>query len=290
MLQTIKNKLLTSATLSHYLYKNTHSRAFFGLIGLAIKEMSVAPAQFFSINYPIRSTIHLFQIYCSIFMRLILGRNVKLSYGFHGEDRILEGMLKPKIGYRGYYVEVGSNHPKFLSNTFGFYRKGWRGVCIDANEKLIKLHRRLRPRDWAIASLVSDSKTYRTFYSVENNVLSTTSIQNLIVIKEEGLVYTSEKKPTDTLTDILLACHAPSVFDLLSVDAEEHDFEVLAGLDWRAFSPKVVVVEDETFDPSTADKNPIYVLLTTKGYQLEGYILKNLYFSRINKKINNSYN
>lgn len=281
MLHYLKNKLLTNPTVVHYLYKNTHSRAFFGLMGLTLMEMRVAPAQFFSASYPIRSSIHVLQIYCSIFLRLMLGRNVKLSYGFNGEDRLLEGLLKPRIGYRGFYVDVGSNHPTFLSNTFGLYRKGWRGICIDANEALIKKHRRLRPRDCAVAALVSSSRSVRQFYAAENDVFSTTSPQNIAAIEAEGLAYTVEEKVTETLTDILYSCQAPAIFDLLSVDAEEHDFEVLAGLDWNAFSPKVVVVEDETFALTVASENPIYELLTAQGYHLEGYMLKNLYFRKM---------
>ena len=248
------------------------------MIGLTLMEMRVAPGQFFSVKYPIRSIVHVFQIYISIFLRLISGRNIKLTYGFYGEDRILEGLLKPRIGYKGFYVDVGSNHPKFLSNTFGLYRKGWRGICVDANEKLIKKHRRLRPRDCAIATLVSSNKSVRKFYSVENDVFSTTSTQNIAAIEAEGLAYTVEEKSTETLTNILYACNAPSNFELLSVDAEEHDFEVLRGVDFEVFRPKLIVAEDETFRIEDPFQNNIYKLLVEQGYRLEGYVLKNLYF------------
>lgn len=278
MLHYLKNKLLTNPTVVHYLYKNTHSRAFFGLMGLTLMEMRVAPGQFFSASYPIRSSIHVLQIYCSIFLRLMLGRNVKLSYGFSGEDRLLEGLLKPRIGYRGFYVDVGSNHPTFLSNTFGLYRKGWRGICIDANEALIKKHRRLRPRDCAVAALVSSSRSVRQFYAVENDVFSTTSLQNIAAIEAEGLAYTVEEKVTETLTDILYACQAPAIFDLLSVDVEEHDFEVLKGMDFQVFRPKLIVAEDETFRIEDPLQNNIYNLLVEQGYRLQGYVLKNLFF------------
>lgn len=241
-------------------------------------EMRVAPSQFFSGRYPLRSTVHLFQIYFSIFLRLAMGRNVKLSYAFFGEDRLLEGLLKPKIGYSGFYVDVGSNHPKFLSNTFGLYRKGWRGICIDANETLIEKHRRLRPKDNAIVALVSSSKSVREFYSVENVVLSTTSRQNIAAIEAESLAYTVEEKSTETLTDILYAYNAPPKFELLSIDAEEHDFEVLKGLDFQIFRPTLIVVEDETFRIDDPFRNKIYRLLVEEEYRLEGYVLKNLYF------------
>ena len=41
----------------------------------------------------------------------------------------------------GVYVDIGSNHPFDLSNTFFFDRcLGWRGLCIEPNVKYHKLY------------------------------------------------------------------------------------------------------------------------------------------------------
>ena len=47
----------------------------------------------------------------------------------------------------GIYVDVGAYHPKLFSNTYLFYKKGWRGICVDPNPEVGKMFRLARPRD-----------------------------------------------------------------------------------------------------------------------------------------------
>jgi copper chaperone CopZ len=84
-----------------------------------------------------------------------------------------------------------------------------------------------------------------------------------------------------SLTQILDACRAPTVFDFLSIDAEEHDLQVIQSLDFSKYTPRLIIVEDETFDPATPAGNLIYQLLSGKGYRLAGSILKNVYYLKI---------
>src|SRR5687767_7993770 len=66
------------------------------------------------------------------------------SYAQTGEDRIIATLLGDVPGF---YVDVGCNHPVKYSNTFELYKRGWRGINVDANEQMVELCRRLRPRD-----------------------------------------------------------------------------------------------------------------------------------------------
>ena len=52
-----------------------------------------------------------------------------------------------KLFPRGFYIDVGANHPRIDSVTLAFYERGWRGINI---EPLPHLHRELeqeRPED-----------------------------------------------------------------------------------------------------------------------------------------------
>lgn len=247
-------------------------------MGVVIKEIRVSFTQFFSWRYPIKSLVRVLGIITSTFTRLLLGRSLKYSYAFTGEDRIIEGILKPLITKKGSYVEVGCNHPKFLSNSYGLYRKGWRGICIDANESLIKKYAFYRPKDIAVHALVSDTSNERTFYISENDVLSTTETSNLEDIKLQGLRYESHQIQSRTLTSILDEYSFTSTFDLLSIDAEEHDYEVLTSLDFEKYCPSLIIIEDETFDLAHQDNCEIHQFLIGKGFKLEGFVLKNLYY------------
>lgn len=267
--------------LNKQLYKSTYSRAFFTLYGVVIKEITQAFRQFFTWRYPVRSLLRTFLIIISALSRLFLGRSVKFSFAFTGEDRLLEGIIKPLITHKGFYVEVGCNHPVFLSNTYGFYRKGWRGVCVDANAQMIKRFAYYRPKDVAVAALVSDLDEKRDFYVVQNNVLSTTEIDNIDVVEQEGLSYEKTQLETRSLTKILDDCKVTQQIDLLSVDAEEHDLHVLKSLDFSRYAPTVIIVEDETFNFLNPTKNEIYQFVINQGYELVGFVLTNLYFKKL---------
>ncbi|MDB4835329.1 FkbM family methyltransferase [Cyclobacteriaceae bacterium] len=207
-----------------------------------------------------------------------MGRSLKYSFAFAGEDRVIESILKPLIADSGVYVDVGCNHPKLFSNTYGLYRKGWKGICVDANERLISKYQLERPRDIAVCEVVSSSIKKVDFYQIENDVLSTIDINNLEGAIELGLSYKTKKRRTATLSSILKRYNIQCDFDVLSIDAEEHDFEVLRSLDFSYYQPKLIVVEDETFDFKNYDTNVFVNFLSNKGYEMVGYVSKNSYF------------
>jgi hypothetical protein len=66
---------------------------------------------------------------------------------------------------------------------------------------------------------------------------------------------------------------------MFSIDAEEHDFKILHSLDLNFYEPRLIIIEDET-DHLNPSMNGVYQYLTNKGYVLEAFVLKNLYFKK----------
>ena len=67
-----------------------------------------------------------------------------------GEDSILDKYL---LGFeKGNYIDIGSNQPIRGSNTFSFYLKNWKGICLDPLPNLKKKYRFYRPKDLFINS------------------------------------------------------------------------------------------------------------------------------------------
>ena len=260
------------------LYDNAYSRAFYTQTGVVIKEIQCAFKQFYSNKYPLKSMLNVVRAFSSSILRFILGRSLKFSFAFTGEDRIIEGIIKPKINESGFYVEVGCNHPKFLSNTYGLYKKGWKGLCIDANESLIKKFRLQRPKDIAVCAVISNEVKDINFFQIENDVLSTLDESNLEEAIKVGLSYRSSNRKTTTLTSVLKQYNVQSRFDILSIDAEEHDYEVLSSLNFSLYHPKLIIVEDEDFNFSDYSNNRFVKFLKGKKYKMVGYVLKNAYF------------
>ncbi len=214
-------------------------------------------------------------------LRPLLGRSSKISYAHTGEDRIIESLLKKSIRDTGFYVDVGCNHPTFISNTFSLYRKGWKGICIDGNERLIKKFSYLRPRDKAVHAVVSDQEKELEFIKYTNDVLSSVepALEKQYVEMGQQVASRTKMNP-QTLTQILDTYKAPQTFDLLSVDAEDHDLQVLRSLNFAKYKPTLVVTEIDDFDLLALKKHPVFQLLASNNYKLEGYVLKNAYFKR----------
>ena len=80
-----------------------------------------------------------------MFYHLYVTRYSNISYSLQGEDMVLKELFADKN--QGFYVDVGAHHPFRFSNTYLFYKKGWRGINIDAMPRSMELFDKFRPRD-----------------------------------------------------------------------------------------------------------------------------------------------
>ncbi len=262
------------------LYLEAFSRSLFGSIGVLLTELRYVIPQFLIWWNPL-SYLRVIKYILVSFLRVFFGRSVRLSYAHTGEDRIIESLLNKSIKETGTYIDVGCNHPTFINNTFSLYRKGWKGVCVDGNSKLIKKYRWYRPQDKAIASIVSTKGELVEYIEYTNNVLSSIDEGLEEVYKKEGQEVVSRTKIVPRkLTEILDEQDFPTQFDLLTIDAEEHDFEVLLSLDLAKYQPRLVVMELEDLDINNTQQNECVKYLKDHNYHLVGYVLKNAYFLR----------
>jgi FkbM family methyltransferase len=212
-------------------------------------------------------------------MARVLGAAV--TYAQTGEDRILHALLSGAgidDSYRGFYVDVGANDPVRNSNTFMFYRRGWRGITVEAQPDLVEQHRRVRPRDRAVCAVVSDEARDLTLTEFPNQGFAT--VEEAPNWAEKQTVRRRQQVTPRTLTDILESEGAPERFEFLLVDVEGHDLHVLRSLDFSRFRPLLVAVE--IYGLRIADgalaKDPIVTFLAERGYEAVAYAVFNGYF------------
>lgn len=210
-------------------------------------------------------------------VRRIFDSGAQLSYSSAGEDIVLKKIFLGRIGT---YVDVGCNLADLTSNTFGLYKMGWRGLCIDADESLIAQHRRLRPRDRQRTAAVSDVRQEVTFskFKLDNQIGSIDAGYS-----ERASAGRTDKieirLTSETLTEILDSENIPLRFDLLTVDVEGHDLPALRSLDFTRYRPRVVIVEILCLELAEAANHPIVMHLLAQGYRMFGYIMQNAYFT-----------
>ena len=79
--------------------------------------------------------------------------------------------------------------------------------------------------------------------------------------------------PVKTLTDILSDCRWPRDLSVLMVDAEGMDYEVLLGLDFELYRPRIIVTEEYISNPSKHRNK--YQLLLDQGYTFHSMVGSN---------------
>jgi len=76
-------------------------------------------------------------------LRIVLDKYALKSYSQEGEDMILRRIFEDNE--TGFYVDVGAHHPARFSNTNYFYKRGWRGLNIDAMPGSMSKFKKYRP-------------------------------------------------------------------------------------------------------------------------------------------------
>jgi FkbM family methyltransferase len=190
------------------------------------------------------------------------------SYSQEGEDMILRRIFEGQ--HSGFYIDVGAHHPKRFSNTFFFYKLGWRGINIDAMPGSMKPFNILRTRDINIEKPVSSKKELLTYYCFNEPALN--GFSKIKSDERNGLnnfkiLYTKDIE-TSTLEEILDAHLVDSQkIDFLSIDVEGLDFEVLRSINIDKYRPNVILVELD-FDLSDIYQDEIYKFLLLNNYKL----------------------
>lgn len=216
--------------------------------------------------------------YAKALAKLALGRGVHISYAHQGEDAVLQGMLK--WVKRGTYVDVGAYHPTLYSNTYAFYKKGWRGIVIDPNSEMRSLYALMRPRDVFVHAAVGEQAEERPYYMFSDGAYNSFDEARAREWKEvRGLDIREVRMIAFKPLSQILKEQGMQKIDFLNIDVEGLDFEVLKSHDW-SIDTRVIAIEDETFNPDMPHENVIYSYLQGKGYVLSGLAGLTLIFSK----------
>lgn len=160
----------------------------------------------------------------------------------YGQDYYLEkcNLLRKN----SFFVEVGSSHPIFNSNTYYLEKKyGYQGISIDAIDYKNDFAAE-RPNTIFIQALIDDSNDNKDFYLVDNvdgweHQLS--SLHQETISMGKGFTASLIKIKASRLSELV---PLEKRVDILFIDVEGHEFSVLNSLNWSVNKPKVVVIEN----------------------------------------------
>ena len=141
---------------------------------------------------------------------------------------------------RGFFVEVGANEPRTLSQTWDFEQRGWTGVLIEPQPDLANsLSRERSAQVFAVACSSRRNAGTRMSLHLAGSHSSFDARLNLAEVRPHGSI----KVPVLTLDDILAEAKAPSI-DFLSIDVEGHELDVLDGFNLSHWRPRLILIED----------------------------------------------
>jgi len=206
-----------------------------------------------------------------IFRKTYLTRHTRRHHSQFGEDVVLNDWLDKHVK-DGFYVDVGCYHPSKFSNTCFLYKRGWRGINIDMDAIKIKCFNLARPDDTNVNVAVSDKQAVVTVYNFSRYGLGST-IDPDVAKNTPMPVYSKTDIETKPLTDIIDAtAFKDRQIDLLTIDAEGHDFNVIRSLDMARYQPKILLTETHLTDLHQILELPMHRYLEEHGYQLLNWV------------------
>ena len=177
----------------------------------------------------------------------------QVAYGQNAEDIVLAKFLDERLKNKqkpGFYIDIGAHHPFRYSNTYYFYKKGWRGLNIDADDKAIKLFKLFRPRDINIQALVSDQSKLFLYFIFSDRAFNTCDkflASELIKNRRAKLIKKTKIKSHNLKKLLKKYLTSGQKVDFLSIDVEGMDDSVLQAYDFDNFAPNFILVEDLNF-------------------------------------------
>lgn len=201
------------------------------------------------------------------------------SFSQEGEDMILRRLFENQ--QTGFYVDVGAHHPKRFSNTYYFYKKGWKGINIDAMPGSMKAFEKIRPRDINIEKPVSDKKEVLTYYAFNEPALNGFSKE--LSEQRDGLgeffIQFTKDIETATLEEIFDHNLPKSQqIEFMSIDVEGLDLIVLQSNNFEKYQPKVVLIEILESSLFDIENSEIAKFLKECGYLLYAKAVNTVFF------------
>ena len=206
----------------------------------------------------------------------------KKSYSFGGCDLLIDHIFKSKK--KGFYLDVGCQHPVSNNNTYLLYRRGWSGINIDLDPKNIRLFNLERPDEINICKCVSSDNSKKDFFFFHSG--SPINSLEKKTTKDKSN-FSLKKIETFTLNSILEDCKIQNI-DYFNLDVEGHELDVLKNFNIQKYKPKVISVEFIDFQMNKLEfrnnnvdrilKSELYKYFTSNNYHFVNWTHADLIF------------
>jgi FkbM family methyltransferase len=203
-------------------------------------------------------------------LRFLL-RYLKLSFSQCGEDLIVAYLMEALQISKPSYLDVGAHHPSHLNNTYLFYLKGSRGVCVEPDPELFAKLKSRRKKDVCLNIGISfDDRRSADFYIMSSNSLSTFSKEEVQRYGSYGRqrVLRVTNTPLESINAVIKRYFKTGP-QFISIDTEGLDFQILKSFDFTQYRPPVFCIETLTY---AEDKTEQKVTAIVDYMQQQSYL------------------
>lgn len=216
----------------------------------------------------------------SLVYKIIPPPAVNESFSQAGEDLCIEFLLK-EIGINHIsYLELGVCDPIQGSNTYRFYKRGFSGVLVEADQTLIPKIKKFRKRDTVLNFGVGfENNAEADFYIFEvaaHNTFDKEEAENRCKNGSYKLIRI-EKVKLVTVEEILQNHFQNKIPDILSIDIEGLDLKVLQTINFDKFPIPIICAETCTYSENH---------IRPKDRLIENYMKSSGYFVYADTYIN----
>lgn len=207
---------------------------------------------------------------------------IKRHFSQTWEDLILNWLLRDKK--KGFYIDIGANHPTRTNNTYLFYKKWWNWINIEPDGFMIKKFFTKRKRDKNLKIGIGKKNWEIIFYVFEDSQLSTCDKETVSRYKKAWYKVLNEVKiPIRTLEKLCDRYVKNKQIDILSIDVEGRDMDVLEWNNRYKYKPKYIILE--TVEYAKKWKKT----WTKENYIFDPYLKSKWYFVVAETGINTIY-
>lgn len=198
-------------------------------------------------------------------LRLSLLQSITNSKSQFFQDLFVLSETNNKRG--GFFVEFGATDGITGSNSYLLEKKyGWNGILAEPARCWRDSLKNNRSCHIDYRCVWSKSDIEIEFHEADAATLSTAAVYVDRDFHSSGRIDGTSRRyavNTISLNDLLDQYEAPFIIDYISVDTEGSEFEILSNFNFSKYDVRVISVEHNW----TADREKIYGLLTSEGYE-----------------------
>ena len=202
-------------------------------------------------------------------LRYRVSQGGRASFAQCGEDLIIAYVFNALGRKTITYLDIGAHHPSYLSNTYYFYLRGHRGVCVEPDATLLAAFGRERGGDTLLNVGIAPQEGEADLYVLSTPTLNTFSRAEAERFAAYGVqrIERVEKVAIRNVNAVMRE-HFSGPPDLLSLDVEGLDLPILQSLDFETRAPDVCCVETLSYteDRSERKLDDIIEFMLSKGY------------------------